>query len=49
MEKWGPFIPEDERQDLCSKPLNDMIKAVAEETVSNQAGKKRARSNPNDN
>jgi len=48
-KKWGPFIPEDERNELCPKPPNDVIKAVAQEKASKQAGKKRARSSTNNN
>ena len=48
-KKWGPFIPEDERNELCPKPPTDIIKAVAEERASKQAGKKRARSRTNNN
>jgi hypothetical protein len=42
-KKWGQFIPEDERQELCSKPLDDIIKAMAKDKASKQATKKRDR------
>jgi hypothetical protein len=48
-KKWGPFIPEDERNELCPKHPNGVVKAVAQEKASKQAGKKRARSSTNNN
>ena len=42
-KKWGQFISEDERQELCPKPPDDIIKAVAKDKASKQAAKKRDR------
>ena len=33
-KKWGQYIPEDERDELCPKPTDDVIKKVAAEKAS---------------
>ncbi len=48
-KKWVLSSMEDEWIDLFPKPPNDIIKAVAEEKASKQAGKKRTRSSTNNN
>jgi hypothetical protein len=46
---WGLFILEEERNNVCPQPPDDLIKAVAEEKAPKQAMKKRARSSANNN
>lgn len=40
-KKWGPFIPEDEREELCPKPPDDIIKEVASERAGKAATQRR--------
>jgi hypothetical protein len=39
-KKWGPLIPEDERDALCSKPPDNIISAVAKERTDNARWKR---------
>ena len=43
LQQQGQVIPEDEHQELCPKPPDDIIKAVAKDKASKQAAKKRDR------
>jgi hypothetical protein len=39
-KKWGPLIPEDERDALCPKPPDNIISAVAKERTDNARRKR---------
>jgi hypothetical protein len=43
-KKWGHFIPEDERDELCPKPSDDVIQQVAQEKAANATKRRRTRS-----
>jgi hypothetical protein len=40
-KKWGPFIPEDERDELCAKPPDEVIRGVAAEKADKAATQRR--------
>ena len=43
LQQQGQVIPEDEHQELCPKPPDDIIKAMAKDKASKKAAKKRDR------
>lgn len=42
-KKWGPLIPEEERDALCKKPPDSVISAIANERKDNNNNRKRSR------